>query len=203
MVALQQSGGCARLRAFIAHDVLRFATLVAIAAFLIDWASKSWALTTLGDMTMPLGALVLGVERNEAFAFSSGSGRFSPAVVIAVRLLALAAVVLMSRRVGSHSRRYAAGFALLIAGGFGNAADVMFRGGAVVDFIGAGPFRFEWLGEVTHFGFVFNAADISILLGLALIAPQIQTWSLKAQRNLGDWEERWLWSDVNTLWTRR
>jgi lipoprotein signal peptidase len=190
------SAGAAWLRAFAAHDILRFATLVAIAAFLLDWATKSWALRALEDMAVPLGALVLGVERNDAFAFSSGSGQVSAGFVIAVRLLALAGVVLISRRVVVRCRRYAAGFALLLAGGFGNAADLMFRGGAVVDFIGAGPFRFEWAGEVMHFGLVFNAADISILLGLALIAPQIQTWALAAQRRLAQWEERWLWSDA-------
>jgi lipoprotein signal peptidase len=188
--------GAARLRAFAAHDILRFATLVAIAAFLIDWATKSWALQSLDGMSVPLGALVLGIERNDAFAFSSGSGRFSAEFVIGIRLLALAGVVLISRKVVVRSRRYAAGFALLLAGGFGNAADLMFRDGAVVDFIGAGPFTFAWAGEIVHFGFVFNAADISILLGLGLVAPQIQSWSLAAQRRLARWEERWLWSDA-------
>lgn len=186
-----------RLRAFLAHDVLRFATLVAIAAFLFDWATKSWALRTVHDATMPLGALVLGVEHNDAFAFSTGSGRFPPELVLAIRLLALIAVIWISRRVAVRCRRYAAGFALIIGGGFGNAADVMFRDGAVVDFIGAGPFSMEWAGSLVHVGFVFNAADVAILAGLGLIAPQIRDWSLNAQRRLARFEDRWLWSDAN------
>lgn len=197
MAAGELPGTVTRLRAFIAHDVLRFATLVAIAAFLIDWASKSWALHALQETTMPLGALVLGVARNDAFAFSAGSGHLSPEVVFIVRLIALAAVVMISRRVATKSRRYAAGYALLLGGGFGNAADVLFRDGAVVDFIGAGPFAIEWAGSVRELGFVFNAADIAIILGLGLIAPQVQQWSLGAQQRLARWEDRWLWSDVN------
>ncbi|HEX2167445.1 MAG TPA: signal peptidase II, partial [Longimicrobiales bacterium] len=128
------------LRALAAHDVLRFAVLVAAAAFLLDWATKSWALETLDNAAVPLGALMLGVERNDALAFSAGSGRLDPAFVVAVRLLALAGVIALSVQVGARSRRFAAGFALLIAGGSGNAADMLFRGGAVVDFIHAGPF---------------------------------------------------------------
>lgn len=197
MAADEIPGTAARLRALVRHDVLRLATLVAIAAFLIDWATKSWALHALHDTAIPLGGLVLGIERNDAFAFSSGAGRFSPEVVLAIRLLALAAVVLISRRVATRSRRYAAGFALLLGGGFGNAADVMFRNGAVVDFIGAGPFTVEWAGSVTELGFVFNAADLAIIFGLGLIAPQVQQWSLDAQRRIARWEARWLWSDVN------
>jgi lipoprotein signal peptidase len=183
-----------RLRTFVAHDVLRFATLLAIAVFLLDWATKSWALETVHDATMPLGSLVLGVERNAALAFSAGDGRLTPETVIGVRLLALIAVVWVSRRVVVRSRRFAAGLALLVAGGFGNAADVLFRGGAVVDFIGAGPFTFDWAGERVHFSFVFNAADIAILIGLGLVAPHIQSWALSWQRRIAAWEARWLGS---------
>src|SRR5690606_6843556 len=154
-----------RLRALLAHDVLRFAALVAIAVFLLDWATKSWALQAL-EHGVPAGSLMRGVERNPAFAFSAGEGRMSPGVVIGLRMLALVAVIALSRRVGARNRRLAAGFALLIAGGSGNAADVLFRGGAVVDFIHAGPFTFEVGGELVHAGFVFNAADIAIVLAL-------------------------------------
>ncbi|MBR9988957.1 MAG: hypothetical protein KFH98_04330, partial [Gemmatimonadetes bacterium] len=76
-----------RLRALLAHDVLRFAVLVAAAAFLLDWATKSWALDTLEHAAVPLGALVLGVERNEALAFSAGAGTLPPWLVIGIRLL--------------------------------------------------------------------------------------------------------------------
>ncbi|MGH7448225.1 MAG: signal peptidase II [Longimicrobiales bacterium] len=184
-----------RCRAFLAHDVLRFATLVAAAAFLIDWTTKSWALERVEHAAIPLGALMLGVERNDAFAFSIGDGTFAPGLILVLRLLAVAGVLLLSRQVGARSRRFAAGFALLAAGGFGNAADLMLRG-AVVDFIHAGPFH--WAGEPVHAGFVFNAADIAILLALGLLAPLIQEWAVGGQRRLTRWEARWLRSGRDT-----
>lgn len=164
--------------------------LVAAAAFLLDWATKSWALETLEHAAMPLGALMLGVERNDALAFSTGSGHLPAAVVVAMRLAALAGVMFLWLRVGARNRRLAAGFALLIAGGSGNAADMLFRGGAVVDFIHAGPFHVR--GELVHAGIVFNAADIAILLALGLLAPLIHEWSAGGQRRIATWEARWL-----------
>lgn len=178
------------LRAFLAHDVLRFAVLVAAAAFLLDWATKSWALQTLEHAPVPLGALMLGIERNNALAFSTGSGQVPAWLVVALRLIALAGVIALSVHVGARNRRFAAGFALLIAGGSGNAADMLFRGGAVVDFIHAGPFHVR--GELVHAGIVFNAADIAILLALGLLAPLIHEWSTGSQRRIAEWEKRWL-----------
>lgn len=179
-----------RLRAVVAHELLRFATLVATAAFLLDWATKSWALEELQHAARPLGALMLGVERNEALAFSAGTGQIPPWLVVGIRLTAIAAVLLLSWHVGARNRRYAAGFALLLAGGAGNVADMLFRGGAVVDFIHAGPIHLG--GEVVHAGIVFNAADIAILVALGLLAPLIHEWSAGGQRRLAEWEARWL-----------
>lgn len=179
-----------RCRAFLAHDVLRFATLVAAATFLIDWSTKSWALRTVEHAARPLGSLMLGVERNEAFAFSMGDGAIPPGLVLSLRLIAIAGVLLLSHRVGARNRRFAAGFALLVAGGFGNAADVMFRGGAVVDFIRAGPFH--WAGEPVLAGIAFNAADLAIVISLGLLAPLIHEWSIGGQRRIARWEARWL-----------
>jgi lipoprotein signal peptidase len=180
------------LRSFVRHEILRRATLLAIAAFLLDWASKSWALQALHDVNIPLGVLTLGVHRNDAFAFSSGAGKVAPEIVVAVRILALITVVYLSRRIVANSVRYATGIALVLAGGFGNAVDLIFRGGAVIDFIGAGPYSFNWAGERIHLGFVFNAADIAIFVGLGLIAPQIQLWARDKQRRIAEWEARWL-----------
>lgn len=173
------------LRKCVAHDIVRLASLVALAAFLVDWATKSWALNTVHDMTMPLGNLVLGVVRNDAFAFSSGSGMFSPVVIAAARLFAIMVMLYVWRDIVIDSRRYAAGIALLTAGGFGNAADMLFRDGGVVDFIGAGPFEFSTSdGEPAHITLVFNIADIAILIGLGLIAPLIQTWARTLQQRM-------------------
>jgi lipoprotein signal peptidase len=180
------------LRTFVRHEVLRRATLIAIAVFLADWASKSWALQALQDVDIPFGSLTLGVHRNDAFAFSTAAGKVSPLLVMSVRIIALVTVIVLSRKVVASSVRYSTGIAFLLAGGFGNAADLMFRGGAVIDFIGAGPFSFNWAGERVHLGFVFNAADVAIFLGLGLVMPQIQLWAADKQRRLAQWEARWL-----------
>ena len=164
---------------------VRLAALTATAAFLLDWATKTWALGNVHDTVMPLGGLALGVARNDGFAFSSGGGQFSPATIFAARLLILTAVLYTFRGVLARSRRSAVGLALVTAGGFGNAVDVMFRDGAVVDFIAAGPFVFTWReSEPLHFTFVFNLADIAILIGLAMLAPVIQKWAIAVQLRL-------------------
>lgn len=179
-------------RRILEEDVLRLAVLLAVAAFLADWATKSWALYHLDEAITPLGALTLGVARNEGFAFSTGAGLVAPWIIVAARLLALAAILLLSRRVTALSRRYACGFALLLAGGFGNAADLIFRGGAVVDFIGAGPFTFDWSGRLVHMHFVFNAADLFILAGIVLIAPLIRQFARATRQRFQQWENRLL-----------
>jgi len=152
---------------------LRLALLAAAAAFLFDWATKSWALDTVHNVAMPLGNLTLGVARNDGFAFSSGEGHFSPATIAAARVLILTAVLYTFRGLVRSSRRSAVGLALVTAGGSGNAADVILRDGAVIDFIAAGPF-------------VFNLADIAILIGVALLAPVIQSWGIDVQQRMAE-----------------
>lgn len=181
------------LRRVLNHDVLRLAVLLAVAAFLADWATKSWALHHLDQTVSPLGSLTLGVARNDGFAFSTGAGVVPAWLIVAARVVALVVIVLVMRRVGAVSRRrYACGVALLLAGGFGNAADLLFRGGAVVDFIGAGPFVFDWSGRLVHLHFVFNAADVFILTGVVLVTPLIRRVGRATQRRFAMWEERLL-----------
>ena len=173
------------------HGVIRLATLLGTAAFLLDWATKSWALRSLHGSVQPLGSLTLFVARNEAFAFSARHGELMTWLVVGIRIAMILLIVLLCRQLALQlHRRSACGAALLLAGGLGNSADLLFRGGAVVDFIGAGPFTFEWAGEAVRMHVVFNAADVFILLGIALLAPAIQELSRAIQRNLAAWERR-------------
>jgi len=176
----------------LAHRaVVRLMILLATAAFLVDWATKSWALQQVEDALIPLGALTLGVVRNEALAFSAGAGQLSPAAVAAIRIGALVVLILLSRRAATMlCRRGACGVALIFAGGFGNVADLLFRGGAVVDFIGAGPFTFSWLSDALQVHLVFNVADLFILIGIGLLAPFLRTIGMDGQRRLAEWERR-------------
>ena len=166
---------------------MRLAALVATAAFLADWASKSWALDALKNASASLGAFVLSIETNEAFAFSAGAETVTPQTVIAVRLIALLVIAVAFGRLLVRDRRSAAGTGLILGGGLGNAIDVVFRGG-VIDFIGAGPLTLDYAGDPVQLHFFFNTADVAILLGIGLMAPMINFHALAVQRRLAAWE---------------
>jgi lipoprotein signal peptidase len=190
-------------RLALEHGTLRLATLLGIAAFLFDWATKSWALRALGDTAIPLGWLTLFVARNEAFAFSSQEGAVLTGLVVVVRLAMILLIVLLSRRLAVLlSRRTACGAALLLAGGLGNSADLVFRGGAVVDFIAAGPFTFDWGTEPVRMIMVFNTADVFILIGIGLLAPRIRDLGRAAQQRMAAWERGLLQGGLSSSMAR-
>lgn len=165
--------------------VLPLFLLLTLAAFLLDWTTKSWALSALAHGSLPLGPLTLGVARNEGFAFSAGSGVVPPWLIVAARVGVLAVLALFAFRLVAMTRRHAAGMALLFAGGLGNAADLVFRGGAVVDFIGAGPYTVTAGGALYYSHFVFNVADVLIFAGLFFAAPLIGLMGRQVRQQLG------------------
>jgi lipoprotein signal peptidase len=152
-----------------------------LAAFLLDWTTKTWALHNVSQSALALGSLTLGVARNDGFAFSAGAGIISPWMILLARLAVLVTLGMFAFRVAEFTRLRAMGLALLFAGGFGNAADIVFRNGAVVDFIGTGQ------------GFVFNIADVLILAGLLMSAPLIRLMGRYVRQRLAsgvEWIER-------------
>lgn len=174
------------------REVLRLMLILTATAFLADWASKAWALDRLGDSVVLLGVVSLGVFRNEGFAFSTGHGEVSVMLVAALRIVALATILLVSRRFAHLlSRRSAYGVALVFAGGFGNVADLFFRG-AVVDFIGAGPLEIGGPEAPLQMHVVFNVADVFIVVGLGMMAPCIHRGAKAVQRRITAWERRML-----------
>ena len=175
----------------LGNEPFRLAALAALTALELDWATKSWALHALTG-PMPLGDLTLGVEHNTAFAFSTGAGAVSRELVAAVRLLAVTALVLMAGTLGLRERRHAAGLGLIVGGGLGNSGDLLFRTHGVVDFIGAGPFALRLGGQEMAFGLIFNIADLSVLIGIALLAPLIRLWAIAAHVRIRQWQRRWL-----------
>jgi lipoprotein signal peptidase len=155
--------------------------LIMLTAFLLDWATKTWALHNVSQSALALGSMTLSVARNDGFAFSAGSGVISPWLIVLARLGVLAGLGLFAFRVAEFTRLRAVGLALLFAGGLGNAADIIFRNGAVVDFIGTGR------------GFVFNIADVLILAGLLASAPLIRLMGRYVRQQLAsgmEWIER-------------
>ena len=176
----------ARLRSWLAaQEVLRLATLVAIAVFLADWASKQWAVEMIGQAGADY-ALWLPTH-NAAFAFSAGADRVDAQFVMAVRLAVLYGLAFVFGRKVICDGRSAAGFGCVLGGGIGNTADLALDN-AVLDFMNVGPFPIEFVGSSFHVHFVFNAADVAILIGIALLAPRLQVCALALQRRIAAWE---------------
>jgi lipoprotein signal peptidase len=170
--------------------LLRLAGLVTLAVLLADVASKNWAVSAVGTDTVDLGVVALTVVENDGLAFSTGAGVLSSTTVLALRLATLAAVLVLAWRFGTRSHRFAVGFALVLGGGLGNASDLVFRDGVVVDFISTAPVAGALTGGPAAAGLVLNLADIWILSGLALLYPLFRILGLAVQRRLGDVEGR-------------
>lgn len=184
---LQSLGG--RL---VKHEVARLMTILTLAAFLVDWAGKSWALRHFEDAALPLGGLTIGVVRNEGLAFSVGHGFMFLGGIALARLAAVALLLLLCYRVAAMlSRRHGCGAALIAAGGLGNAVDLVFRGG-VVDFISVGPIAVDGPHPLAQAQVTFNPADLFILIGIALLAPLIQRAARVTQLRIARWERRLL-----------
>lgn len=175
--------------------LFRLATLVTLAVLLADVASKTWAVAVVGTGYVDLGLVALTVVENDGLAFSTGAGALDQAVVLTLRLAALAGLLLLAWRFWADSLRCAIGFALVLGGGLGNASDVAFRDGAVVDFISTTPIARALAGSSMAEGFVMNLADLWILAGLFLLYPLFRVLGLAAQRRFRDVEERVLGRD--------
>ncbi len=165
---------------------LRFAALVGLAAWLSDWASKSWALEAVAHAPVELGdRLLLSVARNDALAFSSFAS-MPLGSIVSLRLTCILVLAILAIRFAAESRRLACAFALLLAGGIGNIWDVFFREGAVVDFIGVGPFPVA----DSEVAIVFNLADVWIKVGVILALPLIRRAAQRTQEASDAFERR-------------
>jgi signal peptidase II len=139
------------------------ALFAAFAMLGLDQTTKHWALLSLGaagttiKLTGPVD-LTLVFNRSNAFGLIPDYGEFSRWALTALGF-AIAAILLGLMLRQSTSIMNAFGFAFIGAGALGNALDRL-RLGAVVDLFDASKLRFVW---------VFNVADASIDLGIALI----------------------------------
>jgi len=129
----------------------------------LDQLSKQWALTALGKVgsTVVLPGpidLTLVFNYSNAFGLVPVSGELTRWGLTALNLaIASILVAVVLRRV--TARLSAVGFALIAAGAIGNALDRI-RFGAVVDLFDASKIGFIW---------IFNVADVSIDIGIALL----------------------------------
>jgi signal peptidase II len=135
----------------------------AIAMLGLDQLTKHWALLSVGvvgttiKLVGPID-LTLVLNRSNAFGLIPDYGEFSRWALTALNL-AVTAILLRLMLLQSTSIMSAVGFAFISAGALGNALDRLGLG-AVVDLFDASKLRFVW---------VFNVADVSIDLGIALI----------------------------------
>ena len=139
------------------------ASLVVSLVLGVDQLSKQWALIALGQVgsTVLLPGpvdLTLAFNYSNAFGLVPVSGELTRWGLTALNL---AVVSILVRVVARHAtvRLSTVGFALVIAGAIGNALDRI-RFGAVIDIFNASKLGFIW---------IFNVADVSIDIGVALL----------------------------------
>jgi signal peptidase II len=163
------------------HLNLRIIALFASFVMLgLDQAAKHWALVALGAVgtTIKLAGpvdLTLVLNHSNAFGLMPVYGEFSRWALIALNLAAAIILLRLMFR-PSTSTLSAFGFAFISAGALGNALDRI-RLGAVVDLFNASKLGFVW---------VFNLADVSIDLGIALLLIAIlltPSWPRKVERS--------------------
>jgi signal peptidase II len=138
---------------------LRGSVLIAVPVLIADQISKHWALSALAEGPINLWwTLRFRLVFNPGMAFSQGQN-LGPLIAL-VSLGVIIALLVSVARGSGLGHPVAIGF--VIGGAAGNLVDRLFRGrawlrGEVVDFI-----DFQWFP-------VFNLADISINVGVALL----------------------------------
>ena len=147
---------------------LRAGIIAAVAALVLDQASKLWLLYVfdlprLGAVRVtPFLDLVLAWNVGISFGWFQNDGMAAQIVLTAIKAMAVIALALWM----AWSRTMLATIALglIIGGAIGNAIDRLAYG-AVVDFA---LFHVEIAGK-TYNWYVFNIADVAIVAGVAAL----------------------------------
>jgi signal peptidase II len=147
--------------------LMRPSEFVAIAAIVaIDQISKFLVKTTIplyAKREVIPNLLDFTHVQNTGAAFgvlNAAEFPYKSAVMIAIATLALVAISLYARQLGSHEKLSRYGLALILGGAFGNLIDRALAG-YVVDFVDV------YWGEA-HF-WAFNVADAAITVGAVLV----------------------------------
>jgi len=147
---------------------LRAGILAALAALVLDQASKLWLLYVF-DLARrgvvkitPFFDLVLAWNVGISFGWFQDDSVLAQAILTAVK--AVAVIALAVWMAWSHTRLATIALGLIIGGAIGNAID-RFAYGAVVDFA---LFHVE-IGGKTFNWYVFNVADVAIVAGVAAL----------------------------------
>lgn len=150
------------------NPLLRSGLAAAIAALVLDQASKLWLLNVyeLGPrgtvQITPFFDLVLAWNTGISYGWFQDTGPAGQAVLLAIKAIAI--IVLGVWMAKSGTRLAVIGLGLIIGGAIGNAIDRLAYG-AVVDFA---LFHVQ-IGGKTYNWYVFNLADMAIVAGVAAL----------------------------------
>lgn len=150
------------------NPLLRSGLAAAIAALVLDQASKLWLLNVyeLGPrgtvQITPFFDLVLAWNTGISYGWFQDTGPAGQAVLLAIKAIAI--IVLGVWMAKSGTRVAVIGLGLIIGGAIGNAIDRLAYG-AVVDFA---LFHVQ-IGGKTYNWYVFNLADVAIVAGVAAL----------------------------------
>jgi signal peptidase II len=147
---------------------LRAGILAALAALVLDQASKLWLLFVFdiahrgAVRVTPFFDLVLEWNTGISYGWFQNQSAGGQAILLAVKAVAIVVLAIWMAR--SHTLLATAALGLIIGGAIGNAIDSLAYG-AVVDFA---LFHVEIAGK-TYNWFVFNIADVAIVAGVAAL----------------------------------
>ncbi len=133
--------------------------VVAVAVFLLDLLSKNWVATHMTPgQSIPVipGFFYITYWRNAGAAF--GILQNQTLLFIVITLVVIALILTYGRHAARHSRVLGVAFGLQLGGALGNLVDRLLYA-RVIDFL---DFR-VW-------PFIFNVADMAIVIGGALFA---------------------------------
>ena len=142
--------------------------MTAIAALVIDQASKLWLLYVFdiarrgAVRVTPFFDLVLALNVGISFGWFQSENQFAQIALIAIK--AVAVIVLGIWMARSRTLLATLALGLIIGGAVGNGID-RFLHGAVVDFA---LFHLD-IGGNTYNWYVFNLADVAIVAGVAAL----------------------------------
>ncbi|KIZ37205.1 MULTISPECIES: signal peptidase II [Rhodopseudomonas] len=147
---------------------LRLGIITATLALALDQASKLWLLYVFNiarrgavEVT-PFFDLVLAWNTGISYGWFADQGPTGQAIMLAVKAIAVVALAFWMAR--STTRTATFGLGLIIGGAIGNAIDRLAHG-AVVDFA---LFHLRF-GDKTYNWYVFNLADVAIVVGVAAL----------------------------------
>ena len=147
---------------------LRAGILAALVTLVADQASKLWLLNVFdlarrGAVSVtPFFDLVLAWNIGISFGWLQNDGQAAQMALMAVKVLAVVALAIWMAR--SHTLLATIALGLIIGGAIGNGIDRLAYG-AVVDFA---LFHVE-IGGNTYNWYVFNLADVAIVVGVAAL----------------------------------